>query len=61
MLVSHILSYGTCLEEDELDKDLIEQMTQDDPQNRPTVEEALNHPYFWNNKRHEFTFTDLEC
>ncbi|XP_062399942.1 uncharacterized protein LOC134089513 [Sardina pilchardus] len=43
--------YNLDLVKDELAKDLIEWMIQDDPKDRPRVEETLTHPYFWENER----------
>ncbi|KAL1007665.1 hypothetical protein UPYG_G00089870 [Umbra pygmaea] len=37
--------------EDEIAKDLIESMINKEPQNRPTVEETLAHPFFWREER----------
>uniref|UniRef100_A0A4W5KYF3 Protein kinase domain-containing protein n=1 Tax=Hucho hucho TaxID=62062 RepID=A0A4W5KYF3_9TELE len=36
---------------DEVAKDLIEWMINEDPKKRPTVEETLDHPYFWVEER----------
>ncbi|XP_029615902.1 serine/threonine-protein kinase/endoribonuclease IRE1a isoform X4 [Salmo trutta] len=36
---------------DEVTKDLIEWMINEDPDERPTVEETLNHPLFWKPQR----------
>ncbi|KAM9406578.1 uncharacterized protein ACWYII_026995 isoform 3-T14 [Salvelinus alpinus] len=36
---------------DEVAKDLIEWMINEDPKKRPTVEETLDHPYFWDEER----------
>ncbi|XP_036813976.1 uncharacterized protein LOC118942940 isoform X1 [Oncorhynchus mykiss] len=36
---------------DEVTNDLIEWMINEDPKKRPTVEETLDHPYFWDEKR----------
>lgn len=36
---------------DEVAKDLIEWMINEDPDERPTVEETLNHPLFWKPQR----------
>ena len=38
--------------QDEVAKDLIEQMINEDPKKRPKVEECLAHPYFWSNKKY---------
>ncbi|XP_048099757.1 serine/threonine-protein kinase/endoribonuclease IRE1-like isoform X1 [Alosa alosa] len=43
--------YNLDLVEDELAKDLIERMIQDDPKDRPRVKDTLTHPYFWENER----------
>ena len=32
-------------------KDLIEWMINEEPKNRPKVEECLSHPFFWNRER----------
>ncbi|XP_072315525.1 uncharacterized protein [Eucyclogobius newberryi] len=41
--------------EDEVAKDLIEWMINEEPRNRPNVEKCLSHPFFWNNhKRLEY-------
>ncbi|XP_064820030.1 uncharacterized protein LOC135537951 isoform X1 [Oncorhynchus masou masou] len=37
--------------EDEVAKDLIEWMINEDPEKRPTVEDTLAHPYFWPEER----------
>ncbi|XP_064815277.1 uncharacterized protein LOC135531084 isoform X2 [Oncorhynchus masou masou] len=37
--------------EDEVAKDLIEWMINEDPEKRPTVEDTLAHPYFWSEER----------
>ena len=37
--------------QDVVAKDLIEQMIDKEPQNRPTVEECLSHPFFWTNTK----------
>lgn len=39
------------LDEDVLLQDLIESMTKRDTNNRPSVEEISNHPYFWDSKK----------
>ena len=36
---------------DEVAKDLIEWMINENPDDRPTVEETLNHPLFWKPQR----------
>ena len=38
--------------QDVLAKDLIERMIHEDPEKRPTVEECLDHPYFWTNEKY---------
>ncbi|XP_063045715.1 serine/threonine-protein kinase/endoribonuclease ire-1-like isoform X1 [Engraulis encrasicolus] len=43
--------YNLDLVEDELAKDLIEWMIQAEPSQRPSVVEALTHPYFWTSDR----------
>ncbi|XP_033840026.1 probable serine/threonine-protein kinase ireA isoform X1 [Periophthalmus magnuspinnatus] len=41
--------------DDQVAKDLIEWMINEEPRNRPNVEECLSHPFFWNNhKRVEY-------
>ncbi|TKS65003.1 Serine/threonine-protein kinase/endoribonuclease IRE1 [Collichthys lucidus] len=37
--------------DDVLAKDLMEMMIDAEPQNRPKVEECLNHPLFWSTER----------
>ncbi|XP_056609508.1 serine/threonine-protein kinase/endoribonuclease IRE2-like [Triplophysa dalaica] len=37
--------------EDDVAKDLVELMINDDPVKRPTVEKTLAHPFFWNDER----------
>ena len=39
--------------QDVLAKDLIERMINEDPEKRPTVEECLDHPYFWTNEKYK--------
>lgn len=36
---------------DVMAKDLIEMMTDAEPQNTPKVEECSNHPFFWSTER----------
>ncbi|XP_016346136.1 serine/threonine-protein kinase PAK 2-like [Sinocyclocheilus anshuiensis] len=37
--------------EDDVEKDLVECMINENPNNRPTVEQTLAHPFFWTNER----------
>ncbi|XP_030635051.1 serine/threonine-protein kinase/endoribonuclease IRE1a-like [Chanos chanos] len=37
--------------EDEIAKDLIERMINQEPKERPKVEDTLRHPFFWTNER----------
>ncbi len=37
--------------DDDVAKDLIKWMINEDPNERPTVEQTLAHPYFWTNER----------
>uniref|UniRef100_A0A8C1S6L8 Protein kinase domain-containing protein n=1 Tax=Cyprinus carpio TaxID=7962 RepID=A0A8C1S6L8_CYPCA len=37
--------------DDDVVKDLIEWMINEDPNNRPTVEQTLTHPFFWTDER----------
>ncbi|KAJ0006574.1 hypothetical protein NQD34_013847 [Periophthalmus magnuspinnatus] len=37
--------------DDQVAKDLIEWMINEEPRNRPNVEECLSHPFFWNNHK----------
>ena len=51
----HILEgkYNLDHVQDVLAKDLIERMINEDPEKRPTVEECLDHPYFWTNEKYK--------
>ncbi|XP_065145633.1 uncharacterized protein [Paramisgurnus dabryanus] len=39
------------LEDDDVAKDLVEWMINENPEKRPTVEKTLAHPFFWNDER----------
>ena len=47
----HKGSYTLDHVEDVVAKDLIEWMISKEPENRPTVEECLSHPFFWTTER----------
>ncbi len=44
--------------DDDVAKDLVEWMINENPNNRPTVEQTLAHPFFWTDERYN---TKLIC